>query len=382
MTYSKIETLLEIILGNNNLEELKKNTSELIFLVDKMFIEFTGNSFFCTFLISKILNPLTDKILEINPENHNSRSRIKLKNTIAKKKKILTDLRNKIINTYKNHLIDSDVYKDYISEKINKINFIINPDVTLELLNFELFKSLIDNSYDTVVNHFEKQYKLERFEIYKQELFDFVRGCELKIKELNNYQITISQKLIQLDNNSDLDIKYSLTIEKEINAYHINKLKELVSYLYENHLILRDIKREDEIPLTVFGNRNFDKIENLYNELIELINISPSKKDFTEVFKIDNIIQNKINLSKHFNSNKKFTLSDYGYLISTLQEFFIESIKQNNTEYDNWWAERFKFESIDKSFKDIRKMKSNAKKDVNRKPKYKTEIDSLKDIFY
>jgi hypothetical protein len=60
----------------------------------------------------------------------------------------------------------------------------------------------------------------------------------------------------------------------------------------------------------------------------------------------------------------------------------IESIKQNNTEYDNWWAERFKFESIDKSFKDIRKMKSNAKKDVNRKPKYKTEIDSLKDIFY
>ena len=82
MTHSKIETLLEIILGNNNLEELKKNTSELIFLVDKMFIEFTGNSFFCTFLISKILNPLTDKILEINPENHNSRSRIKLKNTI------------------------------------------------------------------------------------------------------------------------------------------------------------------------------------------------------------------------------------------------------------------------------------------------------------
>jgi hypothetical protein len=121
MTYSKIETLLEIILGNNNLEELKKNTSELIFLVDKMFIEFTGNSFFCTFLISKILNPLTDKILEINPENYNSRSRIKLKNTIAEKKKILTDLRNKIINTYKNHLIDSDVYKDYISEKINKI---------------------------------------------------------------------------------------------------------------------------------------------------------------------------------------------------------------------------------------------------------------------
>lgn len=55
MTYSKIETLLEIILENNNLEELKKNTSELIFLVDKMFIEFTGNSFFCTFLISKIL---------------------------------------------------------------------------------------------------------------------------------------------------------------------------------------------------------------------------------------------------------------------------------------------------------------------------------------
>ena len=89
-----------------------------------------------------------------------------------------------------------------------------------------------------------------------------------------------------------------------------------------------------------------------------------------------------MNLSKHFNSNKKFTLSDYGYLISTLQEFFIESIKQNNTEYDNWWAERFKFESIDKSFKDIRKMKSNAKKDVSRKPKYKTEIDSLKDIFY
>ena len=212
MTYSKIETLLEIILGNNNLEELKKNTSELIFLVDKMFIEFTGNSFFCTFLISKILNPLTDKILEINPENYNSRSRIKLKNTIAEKKKILTDLRNKIINTYKNHLIDSDVYKDYISEKINKLNFIINPDVTLELLNFELFKSLIDNSYDTVINHFEKQSKLERFEIYKQELFDFVRGCELKINELNNYQITISQKLIQLDNNSDLDIKYSLTI--------------------------------------------------------------------------------------------------------------------------------------------------------------------------
>jgi hypothetical protein len=123
MTYSKIETLLEIILGNNNLEELKKNTSELIFLVDKMFIEFTGNSFFCTFLISKILNPQTDKILEINPENYNSRSRIKLKNTIAEKKKILTELRNKIINTYKNHLIRGDMEKEkfyYLNDSARK----------------------------------------------------------------------------------------------------------------------------------------------------------------------------------------------------------------------------------------------------------------------
>lgn len=371
---NQILSIVENGFNGDDLSEMDQSKNDLINYIDIFFIEKEGNHFFSTTLIQKVLIPLLKLINESNPDRFNSRTKHHLKRFITQKKGILIEVRDKIVNQYKLQLIESDYYENLLKEKIKQKNFLIDE-------NFDFgesdVKEKINKSVEKIIEYYTTASQLGDFEKYKQDIFTFTNKIKLKINDLK-YELTHKYKD---DYEKEMDDRIDLLFQRDIISYHKSRLEELLYHLAENHLVLKDIEKIEDISLTVFGDKNFDKVEELYEELSELIKIEHSKKEFVKKFFNDAESSIKICFSKHNNHHISFTQNDYGYLISFLQKYFIDEYRNDNTLYNSWWANNFKFHNIEKDYIAIGKMRSNAAKDPTRYPKYKNKIDLLNRIF-
>lgn len=110
--------------------------------------------------------------------------------------------------------------------------------------------------------------------------------------------------------------------------------------------------------ITVFGDSNFEKVKELANSLItfDFVSMHLSIDDLIQVFTLNEDKPTiKINLTNG-------TLNDFGYLISQMKPFFIDSIS-NKANYSLWWSERFTFNSEPKNKKSVSNMVTAVKKD-------------------
>jgi hypothetical protein len=121
----------------------------------------------------------------------------------------------------------------------------------------------------------------------------------------------------------------------------------------------------------VFGNCNFDKLKDLFEELSFFLDKDIKEVDFINVFTLNNKLPSKkINL---INGG----LSDFAFLIKKLQPFFVDQINDKNF-YNEWWSDRFLFNGTEKTKKDISKIISALKAD--REAKFKVKINGIAKI--
>lgn len=342
------------------------NSDEVLKLISEMYIELDKDKFI-TVLNLKLFSVITERIKELNRLNYKSRSGQLKENERLNGLTILNKLLNKVFIDYKAILKDNDYSKEKILERKNlnrdSVLYPISDVYPVEYLPSSLFKELLDENSSFTFQYFKNLFDTnDSIKKLKSEIILFVDDLKNRLIEINRN----IQRLAKSMHINDVDLKHIVQIEIDNNHYHIVVLEKLMLRLIESYDFL---KSESGLSnsISVFGGKDFDKLEKFYNKFKVFLEPHVSFKVFSKIFILGENSEMRLNLVNG-------TLNDFGYLIHTLQTYFTEEIKK---DYNQWWAENFTYNNSIKDKKGISTMKSNSIKDVSRRP---SKLSTIKEI--
>ncbi|WP_282073188.1 hypothetical protein [Polaribacter atrinae] len=410
----KVSSLIEQIDDVKNKDDYNLIRNQIIEELLNVFLDASKGAFI-TAISLKVLKPIQD---EINVAIHfietkRSRSFRSERLKMLSRKDFLINLRNQILIGFKEQLKEVELYKEFLIGKANNRFLILNPtqDYPIEIFTSNRFDNILKEATNKVTSYFENQ--LLTMPTYKDELFLFdsrVDKCiienEIEIEKINQY--LIDKKEEQKENIKSLSDtekeyfyshpseKHNLTSTIEVNRIgfidylfesqidfsyhnelemlkmHITALEKLQNNLPQSYLFLKINKPKKETPLTVFGDREVSKLEDLFFELEYFLDTSIQVEDIVNVFSLNYETSKKIDL-------RNGTTNDFAYFINKIQPYFINEIADRK-EYNQWWADRFTFNGVEKVKKAISTMRSNTKKGGIRQQVNTTRINSIVNV--
>ncbi|WP_298782376.1 hypothetical protein [uncultured Polaribacter sp.] len=332
----------------------------------------TSKGIFVTAINLKVLKPIQDKIkVAIHfIETKRSRSFRSERLKILSRKDFLINLRNQILIDYREQLKGLELYKEFLIEKANNRFLILNPtqDYPIEVFTHNQFENILKKSFVEIINYFNEQQLTNSN--YKEEMFLFVGKVNRELKEITK-RIDQLRKFIEKNQSKDMDI-FDLYQEIDLLNLQESYLLRIIKELESTHLFLKIHTPKKENPLTVFGDRDLNKLERLYFELEDFLEKSIQLEDITSIFTLNYEPTQKVNL-------RNGTINDFAYLINQMYPYFISDIAHRN-KYNQWWADRFTINGVDKNKDAIVKMRSNTKKDVTRKQQNTARLNSIIDV--
>lgn len=408
----KISALIDEIDSIENADEYNLLRNQI---KDELFNVFStvSKDVFITTISIKVLKPIQEKLNVAIKfiQTKRSRSYRSKRPKIVLKRDFLIDLRNQILIDYKEQLKETELYKDFVINEANSRFLILNPtqDYPIEIFTTKQLENILNDAKKRVVSYFEKQL-ITKQPTYKDELFLFDSQIIKCLKEKEIEIININQRVINKEKEQKRDIENLSDDEKEYFYSHPSKRREIASliktdrvgfidYLLDNetnfdisnelamikkhkivleelqnnlrktHLFLKTYTPKKETPLTVFGDRDVNKLEQLYFELEHFLDKSTQVEDIINVFCVDYEPLQKINLQNG-------TLNDFAYLMDKMQPYFVVDIADRNY-YNQWWADRFTFNGKEKTKNAVSTIISNTKNDASRKPQKTTRINSI-----
>ena len=410
----KVSSLIEQIDDVKNKDDYNLIRNQVIEELLNVFLDASKGTFI-TAISLKVLKPIQHKInvaihfTETKRSGSFRNDRLKM----LSRKDFLINLRNQILIDYKEQLKEVELYKEFLIGKANDRFLILNPtqDYPIEIFTSNQFDNILKEATNKVTSYFENQ--LITMPTYKDELFLFdsrVHKCikekESEIEKVNQYIIDKEEEQKEnIKNLSDTEKEYfyshpseksNLTSILEINRIdfidclldneinfeiynelemlkkHKTALEKLQSNLHKSYLFLKINKPKKETSLTVFGDRDLNKLERLYFELEDFLEKSIELKDITNVFTLNYEPTKKVNL-------RNGTLNDFAYLMGEMKSFFINDIAHRN-HYNQWWSDRFTFKGEEKSKTDVGRIISNTQKDVTRRQQNTIRLNSIIDV--
>lgn len=364
---------------DSNIKQLEKavnrliyrydNSDEVLKLISELYFELDKDKFI-TVLNLKLFSEITERIQDLNSLNFKSRSgKLKEKDRLNGLT-ILDSLLKKVFIDYKAILNENEYSKEKIIESKNlnrdTVLYPISNVYPVEYLPSSQFKELLDkNSYFTFQyfkNLFDTNDSIEKL---KSEITLFIDDLKNRLNEINSN----IQRLATSIHINDVELNYTVQLEIDNNEYHKVVLEKLMLRLIESYDFLKSDSRLSN-SISVFGSKDFDKLEKFYDRFKVFLEPYVTFKDFNKIF----ILEDNSN-----NSEKKLnlvngTLNDFGFLIHNLQNYFIEEIKM---DYNQWWAENFTYNNSIKDKKGISTMKSNSIKDASRRPSKSSTIKEI-----
>lgn len=325
---------------------------------------------FITVIKLKVLQPLQNSLTEASNfvETKKSRSFVDSRRKMLIKRDFLIDLRNQILIDYKEELNNLEHFKQYLIEKARNRFLILNPTQGYPIIDFtpRQLKSILKKSFDEVVDFFENKQLTNTN--YKEELYSFVKKAKREINNISK-ELKLLKKKHTITKEEQIDILIDISQEIKLLSLHSDYLLKLTTELEKTHFFLKIYTPKEETPLTVFGDRNENKLEQLFFKLKVFLENTVEREDIVNVFSINFEVEHKINLVNG-------TLNDFAHLINEMMEHFTPEIS-NKANYNQWWADRFTFNGADKQKKGITTMRSNTKKDVTRKSQQTSKIDEI-----
>jgi hypothetical protein len=378
-----IEELIQELIKSDSKEKFDQLKSQLNEEILKLLLENSEKEdIFSTILIIKIFTPINEQIEYVKNNLPRGRSGWSIRKEKEQKILYLQALTREISELYRKQLIGKlDV--EVIKKNLQKTNGILEPleemEKIIEEISLDEFKHFLHQMYSQTAEYFNsRQLQTQELEQYKGELLSFIQKLRLKIYSLDseifklNSQLYDFEKKYEHDNQNDYYTDSINEITHEIWAYEFHKeiLKDLIDSLYKTHPFLKILETSD-IPLTVFGNRNYDFFLDFYTELKAFIDpYIVDFKIFKEAFTYNNVPPvKKINLQNG-------TLNDFADLLNKLESYFIPELKIGN-EYNIWWASRFLFNNVEKTPEQVSKFRSNTRRAINRVP---SSPEKIKDI--
>ncbi len=386
---------------NNKISLLEEGVAEL-FVANK-----EDTNFFATFLNNSILKPITKQIEILEAElSSASRSNISRRKVELKIIDRFKSQRIIFLRDYHRYLKGFSEYEDFIEQqskvRSKKRDFLLSTKIiaSLEFNSVEYFKRLVDESYKNTFEYFKNDSENTKdIEISKHELLLFVRQLEetknklkmIILKEeaelnlLEKTEVPSGFKDYELENGDVITVDLFYQYVDEIvekgdifsnYKYQQTTIEKLSEKLYGSFLFLQEFKPSKESPKTVFHSLKFEELNSFCEELREFIGMQLKLETIKEVFTVGYSVENpKINLT---NGN----LNDFGFLISKMRPYFIDSIK-TKSDYAQWWSKRFTFNSKDKDKKSVSTNVSNIERGArspSKKQKILKIIESLNPI--
>ncbi|WP_367755814.1 hypothetical protein AB3G33_02910 [Flavobacterium sp. WC2421] len=384
---NKVKEVLQEILNSFDDEGLDNKISLLEEGVAEFFVANRENTnFFATFLNNFILKPIAKQIEILEAQLPSSSRTQKARREIQLK--IIDRFKSLLIiffNDYHKYLQGFSEYDKFIKQNTKKKAYKRDSLLStsfgelLEFYSVQYFKKVVDTVFDNTFIYFKEIFEdSKQIENSKQEILLFVKQLEETIDSL---RVIIANKESKLDEVLKEETPYGtkeyemengelITVElldgyvsdiierSDIimkNKYQQTILKKLSDKLYSSFLFLQEFKPSKESPTTVFHSLKFEELNSFCEELRDFIGMQVKLETIKEVFTVGYPIDNpKINLING-------TLNDFGFLISKMRPYFIDSIK-TKSNYAQWWSERFTFNLIEKDKKNVSNMISNMEK--------------------
>lgn len=408
---NNIESLLKTVDEKINTQSIDVSSSEILELIEHNFIELDTPKF-NTILSNKVVKSIANKIKEleqiknsIGSSRINHKQRIKISSNIHNLKGLLKD----VFNEYKNNLKENELYQLYEKEEKEKLsNYedkLINGSLDENILESILYPTYFDVEKILKLNNVIKEqvkslnldkdnynYAKDRTTSFYNRTKDSITSISIAIDKTNTTLKDAETKLKKVNENEiyeddENSISYDLydyyhqnVIDLYYNLDNLNKHKMILVSLFEDlsksYSYLADLRNLTPSKITVFGDSNYEKVKELANSLItyKFVSMHISIDDLIEVFTLnEDKPTNKINLTNG-------SLNDFGYLISQMKPFFIDSIS-DKSNYSLWWSERFTFNSEPKNKKSVSNMVTALKdRDSAQKGTISKIVESLNPI--
>ncbi len=392
-----IETLLNLVDKKIN-SQSTDTSSKILELIEYTFIELDTPKF-STLLSNKVIKPIANKIEELEHLKNSlggSRTNFKLRRSIFTKINYLKDLLKEVFTLYHLYLNRDKFFQLYEKEEKEKFfNYedkIIKGSLDEDILQSAMYPTYFDvEKIQKLTNVIKEQIKSlnldkDNYNYAKDRTTSFynrtkdsitsisiaidktnttLKDAETKLKKVNENEIyeddenSITYNLYDYYHQNVIDLYYNL----DNLIKHKTLLIDILKNLNKNYTYLKDSEGFTRAKITVFGDSNFEVVNQLALELKDkgFVSNQTTINDLLEVFtKSEEEPINKINLTNG-------TLNDFGYLMSKMRESFVVSIK-DKANYSKWWSDRFTFNSKEKTIKDVSNMISAVNKDLSRRP--------------
>ena len=390
---NNIELLLKTVKEKINSQSLDISHTEILNLIGKNFYVLEALKF-STLLSNEVVKPIAIKIKDLEQTKDSlgsSRTNYKQRNHVLSNINDLKNLLNEVFILYHLYLKGDNFFQIYEKEENEKFsNYedkIINGSLDEDAIESIMYPTYFDlekiQNLSNIIKEHIKSLNLdkEKYEYAKYRTTSFynrikdsiytisktidksdtdLKHADIKLKKVNENETyedgenSIPFNLYDYFHQNVIDLYNSLD--------NLNKHKMILVGLFQDlsksYSYLADLRNLTPSKITVFGDSNFEKVKELANSLItyKFVSIHVSIDDLIEVFTLneDKPI-NKINLTNG-------SLNDFGYLISQMKPFFIDSIS-DKANYSLWWSERFTFNSEPKNKKSVSNMVTALKKD-------------------
>jgi hypothetical protein len=404
---NKIESLLKAVDEIINSQSTTLSSSEILYLIEHNFI-YLDTPKFSTLLSNKIIKPIANKIHELEQIKNSlgiSRTNYKQRSTIILFINELNDLLKEIFNVYHIYLkgdkcfqlyekeenekhskhedkiikgsldentLESVMYPTYFDvEKIQELSTVIKE----HLMSLNLDK----DNYEFAKDRTKLFYKKTKDSIYIISKVIDKSNTTLKHAEIKLKTVDENEVYEDVENSIIYNIKeyyHKNVIDLYSNLDNLNRHKSMLADTFENltksYSYLSDLGSITPSNTTVFGDSNFEVVKQLAIELKGFVSNLTTIDDLIAVFSFnEENPKNKINLLNG-------TLNDFGYMMSKMREYFIDSIS-NKADYCLWWSERFTFNSKEKTIKSVSNMISAVNKDLSRRPTKMATISNIID---
>jgi len=402
---SFLSSIVKQFIKEESIEVLEELSTSVKDSIENVYLKLLPNEAqFTTLLGIKLINPIRSFLSKHNFYIHGDYRFLlsdKNENNVHIIPKIICarNLISEVLETYRDHLDGVSYYEDYVDEQLLSsrdlliYNFEEN-EVSITDMPLPSFKILLDKTFTDTIKYFKSQSRVQELGKFKQELFMFVSELKEKINSITTNIDFQNTRLVDLESKKDdfvgdwkpnlktvsvtIDLKehYLKLIENNKtelskSEYHQEILLKLLEKILKTYLFLKEYELNKTVSKTVFGNCNFDKLKDLFEELSFFLDKDIKEVDFINVFTLNNKLPNKkINL---INGG----LSDFAFLIKKLQPFFVDQINDKKF-YNEWWSDRFLFNGTEKTKKDISKIISALKAD--REAKFKAKINGIAKI--
>lgn len=384
---NKVNQALEECFNSYEIEEFDNKINLLEKSVRELFnICINDRDFFATFLNNSILKPIANQMdtlwESLFPLSSPFVAHRKLEYKILESLKVV---RVNFFKDYHRYLKGFSEYDSYIEEsskaRTYKRDYLLSTgiDASLEFNSEQYFKKIVERASDNTFRYFKDGFEGSKdIEKSKQELLIFVKELvetKDKLKEMSlkkEDELELFKKTEAPNGFEDYELKDGDIVTVNLLEEYGHELAgisdsitnfknqqtvlgKLSEKLYDSFLFLQDFKPSKESPTTVFHSLKFEELNSFCEELREFIGMQVKLETIKEVFTVGYPIDNpKINLING-------TLNDFGFLISEMRRYFIDSIK-TKSNYAQWWSERFTFNLIEKDKKNVSNMISNMEK--------------------